>query len=37
MIVSVVDLLKKSILMNFDGVPAGLDVSEIKKGILEIP
>lgn len=36
MVVSVTDILKKSIRMNFDGVPMGLDVSEIKKDILEI-
>lgn len=37
MIWGVMDLLKTSVRMNFDGVPAGMDVSEIRKELLGIP
>jgi cobalt-zinc-cadmium efflux system protein len=36
MIVSVVSLLKKGIRMNFDGVPAEIDVEEMKNELLKI-
>ncbi len=36
MIWGVMDLLKTSVRMNFDGVPAGMDVSEIRKELLSI-
>lgn len=36
MILSVVNLLKKSIRMNFDGVPSGIDIEKLKKELLEI-
>lgn len=37
MIWGVMDLLKTSVRMNFDGVPAGMNVSEIRKELLGIP
>lgn len=37
MIWGVMDLLKTSVRMNFDGVPAGMSVSEIRKELLGIP
>lgn len=36
MILSVVNLLKKSIRMNFDGVPSEIGIEELKKELLEI-
>jgi len=36
MIFSIIDILKKSIRMNFDGVPTEVDVEEIKSELLEI-
>ncbi len=36
MILSVVNLLKKSIRMNFDGVPSEIDIEKLKKELLEI-
>ena len=36
MILSVVNLLKKSIRMNFDGVPSEIDIEALKKELLEI-
>lgn len=37
MIASVVDLLKKSIRMNFDGVSKDIDIQGVKKELLGIP
>lgn len=37
MIWSVIGILKQSIRMNFDGVPMGIDISEIKDELMQIP
>jgi cobalt-zinc-cadmium efflux system protein len=36
MIVSVIGILRKSIRMNFDGVPMDIDIEEIKNELIEI-
>jgi cobalt-zinc-cadmium efflux system protein len=36
MIVSVIGILRKSIRMNFDGVPMNMDIEEIKNELIEI-
>jgi cobalt-zinc-cadmium efflux system protein len=36
MIASVIDIFKKSIRMNFDWVPHGMDIEEIKNEVLEV-
>ncbi len=36
MIVSVIGILRKSIRMNFDGVPMNIDIEEIKNELIEI-